>query len=361
MLYQKLVRPLLFKFSGKDPEKAHNLALALLRYLGWQENIFSLVENLASFESPRLSQNIFGLDFLNSVGLAAGFDKNAVALRGLQSLGFGFLEIGTITRHQQDGNPRPRILRIPEHRAIINWMGFNNHGADIVADRLRGTGRISIPIGISVGKSKITPLESAAEDYLYSFRMLYHYGQYFVVNVSSPNTPDLRKLQEKGHLNILLPAMQKENDFLARKFGIPRKPILVKAAPDLTFEAIDELLDVCFQYHIDGIIFGNTTISREGLTGPTETRGGMSGDPLWPKAIAIIRYVYKQTKGKLPVVGVGGIINAERAYEMLHYADLIEIYTGLIYEGPAICHNMNKGILKLMNRDGIKHISELRR
>ncbi|MDP3981671.1 MAG: quinone-dependent dihydroorotate dehydrogenase [Chlamydiota bacterium] len=359
-MYKNIVRPLIVRLF-KDPETTHNIVMLLLQYLGWQERIFNLVESFSSVDDPRLRQKVFGISFRNPIGLAAGFDKNAVALRGLESLGFGFLEIGTITRYQQAGNPRPRILRMPEHQAIINWMGFNNHGADIVADRLRTTGRISIPIGISMGKSKITPLESAAEDYLCSFRSLYRYGQYFVINVSSPNTPDLRKLQEKGHLNILLPAIQKENGLLAKKFGIPRKPILVKAAPDLTFEAIDELLDVCFQYHIDGIIFGNTTISREGLTKPTETRGGMSGDPLWPKAIAIVRYVYKQTKGKLPIVGVGGITNVERAYEALHYANLIEIYTGLIYEGPSICHDMNKGMLRLMDRDRIKHISELRR
>jgi len=292
--------------------------------------------------------------------LAAGFDKNAIALRGLQVLGFGFLEAGTITRYEQKGNPRPRIFRFPKDEALINRMGFNNDGADKVAERLAKRKKLAIPLGVSLGKSKITPLEKAIEDYLYSLRKLYPYGDYVVVNVSSPNTPGLRQLQEKEYLDNLFPVLQMEAERLACQYNGQQKPILVKIAPDLSWEAIDELLEVCLSRRIAGIIAVNTTITRDGLSAPTKEGGGLSGKPLWLKAISIVRYISKHTEGKIPIIGVGGISGPEEAYEMLKFANLIQVLTSFIYKGPFVVHKINKGLRKLMDRDGIKHISELR-
>lgn len=360
MFYERMVRPILFRFSVGDPEKTHEKVLTLLHYVGKIEPLAELIELLSTFQDLRLEQEIFGLKFRNPVGLAAGFDKNAVALRGLQALGWGFIEAGTITRYKQEGNPRPRIFRFPEDRAIINRMGFNNDGADEVAERLVKTKKITIPLGISLGKSKATPLEEAAGDYLYSLRKLYAYGDYFIVNVSSPNTPGLRQLQEKEYLDILLFVLQKEGKALAEQIGIQPKPILVKIAPDLSWEAIDELLQVCLDHQVAGLIAVNTTIARDGLNISIEEEGGLSGKPLWPKAISAVRYVHQQTKGKIPIIGVGGISGPAEAYEMLHYASLIQVLTGFIYEGPLIARQINQGLRRLMDRDGIKRLSDLR-
>ncbi len=337
------------------------MVLALLRYIGEHENLARIIERFSTFEDPSLEQEVFGLKFRNPVGLAAGFDKNAVALRGLQALGFGFLEAGTVTRYKQEGNPRPRIFRFPQDEALINRMGFNNDGANEVATRLMDTKKVAVPLGINLGKSKITPLEKAVEDYLYSLRKLYPYGDYVVVNVSSPNTPGLRKLQEKEYLDDLLLILQGENKVLAEQAGIQPKSILVKIAPDLGWEAIDELLGVCLKNKVAGLIVGSTTITRDGLSVSTKEEGGLSGKPLWPKAISIVRYIYEQTKGKLFIIGLGGISSSEEAYEMLKYAGLIQILTSFIYKGPFIARQINKGLKQLMDRDGIKGLSELRR
>ncbi len=361
MFYQKLVRPFVFWYSKDDPERAHEKVLALLSWVGKHKRLAGLIEQLFTIKDERLEQEVFGLKFLNPIGLAAGFDKNAVALRGLQALGFGFLETGTVTRYGQEGNPRPRIFRFPEDKAVINRMGFNNDGADEIEARLAKRRKLAIPLGISLGKSKVTPLENAVDDYLYSLRKLYPYGDYFIVNVSSPNTPGLRKLQERKYLDNLLLILQKENKTLAKQFNIQPKPILVKIAPDLSWEAIDEVLQVCMDRQIDGLITGNTTITRNGLSVPTEEGGGLSGKPLWPKIISLVRYISQHTEKKLPIIGVGGISNSEKAYEMLKCACLIQVLTGLVYEGPFIASAINWGLLRLMNRDGIKHISELRR
>ncbi len=360
MIY-RMIRPILFKIFSKDPEKAHEAILTLLSFIGKRKWLAKLIEQFSIFEDEGLEQEIFGLKFRNPVGLAAGFGKNAVALRGLQALGFGFIEAGTVTRYEQEGNPRPRIFRFPKDKAIINRMGFNNDGADKVGAQLEKTEKAKIPLGVSLGKSKITPLEEAVEDYLYSFRKLYPYGDYFVVNVSSPNTPDLRKLQEKKNLDNLILALQKESKTLAKQIGCERKKILVKIAPDLSLNDIDEVLEICFDHSVDGIIAVNTTISRDELSAPTTEEGGLSGEPLWRRAYATVLYLSIKVEGRIPIIGVGGISTAEQAYEMLKYADLVQIFSGFIYKGPFIAHKINKRLKRLMNKDGIKHISEIRR
>jgi len=355
-----MVRPILFKIFSKDPEKAHEAVLTSLRFIGNKKWLAKLIAQFTTFEDEGLEQEVFGLKFRNPIGLAAGFDKNAVALQGLQALGFGFIEAGTVTRDKQEGNPRPRIFRFPKDEAIINRMGFNNDGADRIRRRLIGTDGLRIPLGISLGKSKNTPLEKAVEDYLYSFFMLYSYGDYFAINISSPNTPNLRELQDKEHLKIIITRIQELNKTLAEKRRCSRKKILVKIAPDLSLDAIDEVLQVCFDHSVDGIIAVNTTISRKGLSVQTDEEGGMSGRPLWPEALATIVYLSIRVNRRIPIIGVGGISNALQAYEMLKYADLIQIYSSLIYKGPFIARKINKGLKKLMNRDGVKHVSEIR-
>lgn len=361
MFYRWMVRPILFKLSKEDPEKAHEAVLALLSFVGNRNWLAKLVAQCATFEDEALEQEIFGLKFRNPVGLAAGFDKNGVALRGLQSLGFGFLEMGTVTRFEQNGNPRPRIFRFPADEAIINRMGFPSAGANAVSWQLRRTAGPDIPLGISIGKSKDTPLEMAAMDYCYSFRQLYLCGDYFVINVSSPNTPDLRKLQEKTHLKDIIIILKKENESLAQSADQKPKKILVKIAPDLSLDEIDDVLEVCFDCNVDGIIAVNTTTTRYGLSARTTEEGGMSGRPLWKKALATIVDLSLKINRKIPIIAVGGISNAAQAYEMLKYADLIQIYSSLVFQGPAIVHQINEGLADLMLRDGVKHISEIRK
>ena len=360
MIYRWMVRPILFKLFRKDPEDAHEAVLALLSFVGNQRWLAKLVAQCATFEDPALEREIFGLKFRNPVGLAAGFDKNGVVLRGFQSLGFGFLEMGTVTRFEQPGNPQPRIFRFPEDEAIINRMGFPSAGADTVSWHLRRTAGSDIPLGISLGKSKNTPLEMAAMDYCYSFRQLYLCGDYFVINVSSPNTPGLRKLQEKAHLKDIISFLKKENKALAELTKQKPKKILVKISPDLGLDEIDDVLEVCFDCGVDGLIAVNTTVTRDGLTVPTTEEGGLSGRPLWKKALTTIVYLSIKINKKIPIIAVGGISNAARAYEMLKYADLIQIYSALVYKGPAIVHQINEGLKDLMYRDGVKNISEIR-
>jgi dihydroorotate dehydrogenase len=358
MFYEKIIRPLLFKLYRKDPEIAHEKALALLKFIGEREGLARFIEKFTSVEDPRLEQEIFGLKFKNPVGLAAGFDKNAIAIRGIAALGFGFLEIGTITPTPQKGYPRPRIFYLPQDEALINRMGFPNDGADIIAQRLNSIKK-KVPIGINLGKSATTPLESSASDYISLLKKLYLYGDYFVVNISSPNTPGLTRLQEKEYLDTFLLTLKRVIDGLTKKTG-QKKPILVKISPDLNKEQIDELLEICLDHGIDGVIAVNTTISREGLSVPTKLKGGLSGKPLWPKAIEIVRHVAEYTRGEIPIIGVGGIFTAEQAYEMLKYASLIQIYTAIVYRGPFVVKTINQGLIRLMEKDGFENISELR-
>jgi len=349
MIYRFLTSILFFFF--RDPETIHRLAILFLWVLGlWPFS--ALMKALTRVRTASLAQTVFGLRFENPVGLAGGFDKNGKAIAGLEALGFGFLELGTVTKFPQAGNPRPRIFRFSRDGAIVNRMGMNNDGTERVAERLVHT-HAQVPLGISLGKSKTTEQNDATSDYRYSFEKLYSFGDYFAINVSSPNTPGLRDLQDKKFLTEICTALD-----AYRKTQVTRKPILVKIAPDLSFEAIDEVLEVAKNSHVDGIIAVNTTVSREGLSAPTEEAGGMSGKPLAKRSTEIIRYI-RQKAPELPIVGVGGVFTAEDAYEKIRAgAALIQIYTGFIYEGPFAARNINRGLVFLLARDGFKNISE---
>ncbi|GAA3242044.1 quinone-dependent dihydroorotate dehydrogenase [Dactylosporangium siamense] len=315
MTYERLVRPLLFRLGGGDAETVHELTLRWLARL----------PRGAVHSPPGARRTVFGIDFPNPVGLAAGMDKDGRALRAWPRLGFGFVEVGTVTWHPQPGNDRPRLFRFPEQEAVVNRMGFNNAGARALSDRLRALGPLPVPLGISLGKSKVTPLSGAVEDYVSSFRQLYDQGAYFAVNVSSPNTPGLRELQDKAHLSALLGALRAENP--------AGRPVLVKVAPDLTDTALGDLLDVCLSHGVAGLIATNTTVGRPGVD--TAEAGGLSGRPLAPRALEVVRFVAKESG--LPVIGVGGITTHDDVTRMLDAgASLVQLYTGLIYHGPRL-------------------------
>lgn len=335
-LYENLVKRMMFAL---DPEIAHERAvegLAMLarippacRVLEWWHGL------PRSLRSP---VECFGVRFPNRVGMAAGFDKNAECWRAGAAVGFGHVEVGTVTRHKQEGNPKPRMFRYPEHEALLNRMGFNNDGAHEVARRLAThpvRGHRRIPLGINIGKSKVTPIHEAVEDYLFSFGLLADHADYIAVNVSSPNTPGLRTLQEKGPLGELLGALQAANRGREVSGRGGRRPILLKIAPDLTFPQIDQILEIVAEQGIDGIIATNTTLDRPGpLAGVTEA-GGLSGAPLARRSTGIIRYISAATGGKLPIIGVGGIHSAVDAGEKIDAgATLIQIYSGWVFRGP---------------------------
>ncbi|MBP2323992.1 dihydroorotate dehydrogenase [Kibdelosporangium banguiense] len=290
---------------------------------------------------------VFGVRFPNSVGLAAGMDKDGVALAAWPALGFGFVEVGTVTAVAQAGNEKPRLFRLPESAAIINRMGFNNSGAEALAERLARGPRLRVPLGISIGKSKVVPVEQAVEDYRTSLRALYQYGDYFAVNVSSPNTPGLRGLQDRAALSELLAELSLECKALAeRERSVPR-PLLVKIAPDLTDDAIGEVLQVCDQHGISGIIATNTTLSRDGLAADDQhlagQAGGLSGRPLTERAREVVTFVHKETGGRLPIIGVGGIMEVDDAARMFDAgASLVQLYTGFIYGGPGLVRRISR-------------------
>jgi len=314
-MYRRMVRPVLFRLGGGDAESVHERTLRMLSHLPAGR----------PYSPPGARRTLFGVDFPNPVGLAAGMDKDGRALRAWPRLGFGFVEVGTVTRHAQPGNERPRLFRLPEQEAVVNRMGFNNAGAAALADRLRALGPLPVPLGISLGKSKVTPLTGAVEDYLASFHLLYDLGSYFAINVSSPNTPGLRELQDKAHLTALLGALRAEN----RR----DRPILVKIAPDLTDAALGDLLDVCLGSGVAGLIATNTTVERPGVS--TAEPGGLSGRPLAARALEVVRFVAKESG--LPVIGVGGITRPDDAQRMLDAgAGLVQLYTGFIYHGPGL-------------------------
>jgi dihydroorotate dehydrogenase len=314
-----------------------------MRLLGRIPGGPALGSKLFGSASPR---SVFGLQFPSPVGLAAGMDKNGIALRAWPAVGFGFVEVGTVTARPQPGNPRPRLFRLVEHEAVINRMGFNNLGSEALASRLAAYGDLGYPLGISIGKSKLTPLEDAVEDYVTSLRRLYRYGDYFAVNVSSPNTPGLRSLQDAGQLRELLTALRTEAAGLTVGCLMP-KPILVKIAPDLTMSAIDELLQVCTDVGIAGVIATNTTITRPGVEPhprAAET-GGLSGRPLGEIAAKTVAHIHSQTGGALPVIGVGGIVEPSDATRLFDAgASLVQVYTGLIYRGPGLIRKINRSV-----------------
>jgi dihydroorotate dehydrogenase len=322
-----------------DPEKAHDLGVTALDYLSRVRPLCRLMEcfNMVRGEHPL---EAFGLQFPNAVGLAAGMDKNGRFWRAAAALGFGHAEIGTVTHQQQPGNERPRVFRFPESNAIINRMGFNNDGAEAVAARLKkglGKGKSRIPLGINIGKSKVVPLEQAVQDYVSSFSILDDYADYFTINVSSPNTRELRRLQEKDHLRSLLGELCKTNRTRARKLGTKPTPMLLKIAPDLTFREIDAILEIIAECELDGIVATNTTLSRPGPISKSKEPGGLSGHPLHSMSLRIVNYISRQTRGKLPIIGVGGIDSPETAGAMVdNGATLVQLYTGLVYRGPFV-------------------------
>ncbi|WP_353929536.1 quinone-dependent dihydroorotate dehydrogenase [Okeanomitos corallinicola TIOX110] len=368
-IYKAVVRPLLFTLVKTDPEWLHNQTINTLSSLSnvsshqvarWLDS--QLQKSLCLYDT-RLEQNLSGVNFPNPVGLAAGFDKDGVGSSIWSNFGFGFAELGTITYYSQSGNPSPRLFRLPLDQAVLNRMGFNNSGAAAMATKLTSLSQekpSSIPIGINLGKSKITPLEAAAEDYLQSFRLLKDLGDYFVVNVSSPNTPGLRSLQDATMLSQILEVLQRENT--------SKKPLFVKIAPDLEWQAISDIINLAKTYKLAGLIATNTTISREGLktqiiekTGktPQEEAGGISGAPLRQRSTEVIRFIYQQTQGEIPIIGVGGIFTAEDAWEKITAgASLIQTYTGWIYEGPMMVRRILTGLLAKLEENGLNSISE---
>ncbi|RKR91686.1 dihydroorotate oxidase A [Micromonospora pisi] len=326
MIFERVVRPGLFRLGGGDAETAHEWTLRRLAGLSRRPAALAALRSAYAVAAPR---RVFGLDFPNPVGLAAGMDKNGVALPAWPALGFGFVEVGTVTAHAQPGNPRPRLFRLPESSAVINRMGFNNAGAQALADRLAGSRPLGVPLGISLGKSKVTPLDEAVADYLASYRALREHGDYFAVNVSSPNTPGLRALQDREHLDALLGSL------------VGEKPVLVKIAPDLTEPAIAELLAVCLDRGAAGVIATNTTLGRGGLAAVDVPRsaeaGGLSGGPLTVRAREVVSFVHRETGGRLPVIGVGGIMRPDDANRLFDAgASLVQLYTGFIYRGPGL-------------------------
>lgn len=345
-----LIKPILFKF---DPEKVHYAVTANLKRFNRFPGGTALSRAIWDVEDGRLEKEVFGLKFRNPVGLAAGFDKNAEMMGEMANLGFGFVEIGTVTPLAQPGNPKQRMFRLPADSGLINRMGFNNLGVDVAAERLAAFRKNADPklknliIGGNIGKNKVTPNEDAVSDYIKCFDKLFDVVDYFVVNVSSPNTPGLRALQEKEPLMELLGTLQKRNS----KNGISR-PILLKIAPDLTDEQLNDIVEIVQQTGIAGVIATNTTISREGLVSPDALKnemGGLSGKPVTKRSTEVIRYLHKKSKGVFPIIGVGGIHSPEDAIEKLEAgASLIQLYTGFIYEGPGLIGRINKKLLKIV-------------
>ncbi len=339
----KLIRSILFLFN---PEKVHYLTASLINISLKIPGMKSLWNALFLVDNPKLKKTVFGLEFKNPVGLAAGFDKNASMYNDLAYCGFGFIEIGTITPKAQPGNDKPRLFRLKEDGGIINRMGFNNDGVDVAIENLKKN-NTSILIGGNIGKNKVTPNENATDDYVYSFNKLFDYVDYFVVNVSSPNTPNLRELQEKEPLKQLLVSIQEQN-----ALKVSKKPILLKIAPDLTNEQLDDIIEIIEEIKLDGVIATNTTISRDNLKTSKEIvdeigAGGLSGKPVKNRSTEVIKYLATKSNKSFPIIGVGGIHSAEDALEKLEAgADLIQLYTGFIYEGPALVKKINKAILQ---------------
>jgi dihydroorotate dehydrogenase len=343
-MYRLLIRPILFLF---DPEKVHHISFSTIKFLS-KIGLSGLFKSMFLIEDKRLERELFGLKFKNPVGLAAGFDKNAVLYNELSDFGFGFVEIGTLTPKPQNGNPKKRLFRLKADHAIINRMGFNNKGVFEAAEKLKKEHRVLI--GGNIGKNKVTPNNEAIKDYLICFDALFDHVDYFVVNVSSPNTPGLRELQDKEPLMALLNELQLENSKLSTRKNSIRKPILLKIAPDLTDSQLLDIIEIVDTTKIDGVIATNTTISRENLKSHAlliEEAGGLSGAPLKNRSTEVIRFLAEKSNKSFPIIGVGGIHSAEDAIEKLEAgADLIQLWTGFVYEGPGLVKKINKALLE---------------
>ncbi len=358
MIYRRALRPLLFL---QDPERAHDRTLEMLA----SASRLPAHALARPFTHRRLQTEVAGLTFPNPVGLAAGCDKNGKAIALWPHFGFGFVEVGTVTAQPQPGNPKPRVFRAPEQGAVVNRLGFNSEGSEVVAKRIARLRRqprlITTPLGINVGKTKLaTGDEAILEDYRAGFRRLSCLADFMVVNVSSPNTPGLRQWQEKERLTQLLGMLQAEAQTLAVKRGERAVPIFVKISPDMADADMEDVAEVALELQLAGIIATNTTIRRDGPTAHVESVGGLSGKPLRDRAATVIRFLHCRTQGRIPLIGVGGIFTAEDAYARLRAgASLVQIYTGLIYEGPYLPRRINEGLLKLMERDGVNRVADI--
>lgn len=357
-IYHLLRAPLF----GLPPETAHEVVTGTMDRVLGTAAARSLVRRALSADDPALRVRLWEVDFPGPVGLAAGFDKSGSHFNALAALGFGFIEIGTVTAKAQPGNPRPRLFRLPADQALVNRMGFNNPGADAVSRRLQGA-PIETVLGVNLGKSKVTPLEEATGDYLYSVDRLQPFARYLVVNVSSPNTPGLRSLQEAGPLRELLRAVVGRVRENAGAAAPP--PVLVKLAPDLTDPQVDQAVEIALEEGCSGIVAVNTTVSRTGLrtsAGMLERigAGGLSGPPLRARAHEVVRRIFSLTRGAVPIVGVGGIRSAEDAWERIRAgASLVQLYTGLVYEGPDLVRRINRGLAERMRREGVGSLAEV--
>lgn len=342
-MYKIFIRPLLFLF---DPEAVHYFSFSVIKFLS-KLGFGAIIRRVYTLEDPALEREVFGLKFKNPVGLAAGFDKNALLYNELSDFGFGFIEIGTLTPKPQDGNPKKRLFRLKKDQAIINRMGFNNAGVASAVKALKK--QHNVLIGGNIGKNKITPNDQATEDYIICTQALWPHVDYFVVNVSSPNTPGLRELQEKAPLTALLKALKAENAVLATKYAQKPKPFLLKIAPDLTEHQLLDIIAIIQETQIDGVIATNTTISREGLLSEeslVNETGGLSGVPVRKRSTEVIRFLSEKSNKAFPIVGVGGIHSAEDALDKIEAgATLVQLWTGFVYEGPALVKKINKAIL----------------
>lgn len=345
-MYKRIIKPIFFLFQ---PETIHHLVFKTIKIACLVPGMKAVLKRSFLVQDKRLERTVFGVRFPNPVGLAAGFDKDAKLVEELGCLGFGFIEIGTLTPKGQPGNEKPRMFRLPEDEALINRMGFNNEGVDAAVERLKKLPK-NILVGGNIGKNKVTANEDAVHDYAYCFHALFDHVHYFVVNVSSPNTPNLRALQDKEPLKQLLNNVMELNNNKS-----VQKPVLLKIAPDLSNEQLDDIVDIVLETKIQGVIATNTTISRAGLKTPAGRieaigAGGLSGKPLTKRSTEVIRYLRQRSASAFPVIAVGGIHSAEDALEKLDAgASLVQLYTGFIYEGPSLPKQINKALLKRMN------------